>query len=120
EDRDALDAELVLRVAGRDRDVVEEAEAHRPAGLGMVPGWPDEREAAEAGGLHRRAGGEQRGAPARLGEDRVAVEPAGRGVADQRHVVLGVAAREVALERGASFLVIGEALEQHAEPLLVL
>ena len=36
DDRDALEAELALRRARRDRDVVEQAEAHRPVGQRVV------------------------------------------------------------------------------------
>jgi len=80
---------------------------------------PDEREAADAGRLHRRARREQRRPPARLREDRVGVEPAGLRVPDPRDERLGVAALEVALERRATLLVI-EALLQNAETALVL
>jgi hypothetical protein len=38
EDQDALGAGG-KRVSGRDGDVVEQAEAHRPVALGVVPGW---------------------------------------------------------------------------------
>ncbi len=31
----------ILRMAGGDRDDVEQAESHRPVGLGMMAGWPD-------------------------------------------------------------------------------
>ena len=38
DDRGALDAVLSLRMARGDRRVVEQAEAHRPRGLGVVAG----------------------------------------------------------------------------------
>ena len=38
DDGDALGAVLLLRVAGGDGDVVEQAEAHRPRGLGVMAG----------------------------------------------------------------------------------
>ena len=38
DDRHALDAVAVLRVARRDRRVVEQAEAHRPRRLGVMAG----------------------------------------------------------------------------------
>ena len=84
EDRDPPDAELGLRPARRDRDRVEEAEAHRAARLGVVPGRPREREAAAARRLDRRAGGEQRRLEGRRGADRVGVEPARRARARAR------------------------------------
>src|SRR5262249_58626997 len=40
DDRDALGAVATLRMAGRDRCIVEQAEPHRPRGLGMVSGRP--------------------------------------------------------------------------------
>ncbi len=42
-DQDALPAPLLLRVARRDRDVVEEAESHRLAWAGVVSGRAHER-----------------------------------------------------------------------------
>ena len=41
DDRGALGAVLALGVARRDRGVVEQAEAHRPRGLGVVAGRAD-------------------------------------------------------------------------------
>ena len=96
DDRDPLEAELGLRRARRDRDVVEEAEAHRAVGGRVVAGRPHEREAAGADRLDRAAGGEQRRLVARLRRRRVAVEP-GRSVdaADPRDVLGGVAALDL-------------------------
>ena len=37
------------RMRRGDGDVVEEAEAHRPVALGVMPGRPDERQRARAG-----------------------------------------------------------------------
>ena len=48
EDRHPLEPMLRLRRAGRDRDVVEQAEAHRPVGRRVVARGPDEGEAADA------------------------------------------------------------------------
>ena len=59
DDRDALEPELGLRVARRDGDVVEEAEAHRPVGERVVAGRADEREAAAVDRLERDPGGER-------------------------------------------------------------
>src|SRR5438552_10860653 len=63
-----------LGVAGGDRDVVEEAEAHRAAGKGMVARWAHEREAAPLDGVDRTPRGQQRGLVARRRGDRVRVE----------------------------------------------
>ena len=65
--RGALGAVLALGVAGGDRGVVEQAETHRPRGLGVMAGWPHGDEGV--GGLarhhlidrmHRAAGGTHR------------------------------------------------------------
>ena len=115
EDRDAPEAELGLRPARGDRDRVEEAEAHRLPRPRVVPGRPHEREAAAPHRLDRRARGEQRRVVARLGADRVAVEPA----AERPHALderRRVAAQHVLLARGRA-LDVREALEQHGEPL---
>ena len=76
-----------------DRDVVEEAEAHRPVGGRVVPGRPHEREAAGARRLDRAAGGEQRRLEARL---RASVSPSSQvgrvDAADPGDVLGGMAA----------------------------
>ena len=64
----------VLGVPRRDRHVVDEAEAHRPPGECVVPGRPDEREAAAVDGLERDPGRERRRLPRRLRADGVGVE----------------------------------------------
>ena len=46
DDGDALEPELDLRVPGGDRDVAEDAEAHRRGLERVVPGWANQREAA--------------------------------------------------------------------------
>ena len=46
DDRDAPDAVVALQVAGGDRDVGEEAESHRPVGLGVVARRADGGEGA--------------------------------------------------------------------------
>ena len=61
-DRDALDAVRLERVRGADGDVVEEAEAHRPIALGVVPGRPDRAERTLALAPHHEVGGEHDGA----------------------------------------------------------
>ena len=55
EDRHALEPVGLLRVAGRDRDVVEQAEAHRPIDAGVVAGRAGQGEQAVGPvvGLHR-------------------------------------------------------------------
>ena len=55
-DRDSLRA-VSARVGGRDRDVVEQAEAHRAAALGMVAGRPHHREHRVHGRCGRPANG---------------------------------------------------------------
>ena len=45
EDEDPLGPELGNRQRRGDGDVVEEAEAHRPRGLGVMAGWPAGTEA---------------------------------------------------------------------------
>jgi hypothetical protein len=74
DDRDAADAVRLERARG-DRDVVEDAEAHRVALRRVVAGRPHEREAAAARGLDRCADGEERRLPRRLARRRVGVEP---------------------------------------------
>jgi hypothetical protein len=58
---DAADAVRLLGVTGRDRDVVEQAEAHRVRRRGVVPGRPDEAESRAIlplqYGIDRRATG---------------------------------------------------------------
>ena len=60
EDEDAPRAQLADRQLGGDRDVVEEAEAHRALGLGVMPGRADgaegDRGLAGQQGAHHRAG----------------------------------------------------------------
>ena len=67
DDRDAVDAVLLLGVARGDGDVVEQAEAHRPRGLGVMAGRArrDEGVRGAAGhhlvdGVHGAAGRAQR------------------------------------------------------------
>ena len=74
DDRDPREPELRLRVARRDRHVVEHAEAHRAVGEGVVAGRADQREAAAIDCLQGDPGREHGGLPGRLGRDRVVVE----------------------------------------------
>ena len=90
DDRRALGAVLALGVARRDRRIVEQAEAHRPRGLGMMAGRADGDEGVGrlAGHhlvdrVHRAAGAAQRG-----------LEAAGR------HRGVGVDLHQALLRRG--------------------
>ena len=58
DDRHAADAMLGLHVTGSDGDVVDETEAHRRPGPGVMPRRPHQGEGAGLGGLDRNAGGE--------------------------------------------------------------
>ena len=114
EDRDALEAELGLREAGGDGDVVEEAEAHGLAGECMVARRTHEREAAALDGLDRAAGGQQRRAVGRLRRRRVGREP--RRPVDGLHDVevrLRVAAEDLRLGRLARLRPLREGLVEH-------
>ena len=85
-----------LRVPRGDRDVVEQAEAHRPIGERVVPRWPHEREAAAVDRLERDPRRERRRVPRRLRADRVGVEVHGPvDGAEQRQVAGRVDAREL-------------------------
>jgi hypothetical protein len=88
-DGEALDAVVVLRVARRHGDVVEEAEAHGPIPLGVMPGGTGADERGPGAPLHhgvdRRdaaAGGQQRRRPGALRHAGVGIEPHGRPGAD--------------------------------------
>ena len=81
EDQDPLAAELADGVVGGQGDVVEQAEAHGPVGLGVVAGRPDQgqglgRLAADhgLGGAGRGAGREAGAGPGALVGGGVAVE----------------------------------------------
>src|SRR4051794_19430370 len=45
DNQDALDS-LSARMGGGDRDVVQQAKAHRLIGTGMMPRWPEQSHAA--------------------------------------------------------------------------
>src|SRR5438876_29778 len=75
DDRQSADAVRGLHVASSDRDVVDEAEAHRGSRPGVMARGPHHGEAA---GLRRLDCGpcrQQRRSPTRLRRDRVRVEP---------------------------------------------
>src|SRR5207248_894981 len=74
DDRHAPDPELGLGVPRSDRDVVEQAEAHRATGQRVVAGRADEPEADPLHGLERTTSREERRLPACLRGDRVRVE----------------------------------------------
>src|SRR5205085_7266390 len=65
DDRHAPDPELGLGLPRSDRDVVEQAEAHRATGQRVVAGRADEREAAPRDGPARATGREARAPPPR-------------------------------------------------------
>ena len=56
DDRDSADAVLGLHVTGGDRDVVDEAEAHRGPWPCVMPRRPHQGEGSGLGRLHRNAG----------------------------------------------------------------
>jgi hypothetical protein len=81
EDQQLVDAVLGLQRARRDRHVVEQAEAHRTRGLGVVPRRTHGREARahaaardRAGEVDRRAGREPRCEQALAADEGVLVE----------------------------------------------
>ena len=99
-------------------DVVEQAEAHRPVGEGMVAGRADEREAPALRRRDRRARREQRGLERRLRRRRVRVEP--RELvdrADSVDVPGGVAAQDGLLPRRLRFHEV-ERVEERSQPRL--
>ena len=73
-----------LRVANRDADVREDAEAHRALGLGVVPGRPHERVGVVDGAVEHGVGRHDR--PARGEHGDLVAEAAHRGA------VAGIAA----------------------------
>ena len=108
---------LASGCARRDRDVVEDAEAHRAIGQRMMAGRPHEREATAARRLDRRSGGERRSLEGRVGRDRVAVEPdALVDAADALHVLARVHEEELVLGRGPALAPHVLVVEQHPEP----
>jgi hypothetical protein len=117
DDRDPLQAELLLRVPRRDGDVVQEAEAHRAAGESVMPGRPDERESASVDGFERDPGRERRRPPGRLRGDGVRVELDGPVDSLQQLQVGGfVHANELLLRR----LPLDRLSVQHEQPVLPL
>ena len=86
EDQDALGPVRVARPPRRDRDVVEEAEAHGAIGLGVVAGRAQRGDAGARALAEQRvderrrpARGAQRRLPGPLEGDRVGVDPAAAG-----------------------------------------
>jgi hypothetical protein len=100
EDENLLHPELVRGQLGRDGDVVEQAEAHRPVGLGVVTCGT--RDAESRVRLARDELADHRAHPSRrverreigaLTDERVGVDlptPAGAQCLDRRYVRLGV------------------------------
>ena len=114
------DPELGLRVSGRDRDVVEEAEAHRPVRRRVVPRRPYEGEPVYADRFDRGACCEQRRLVGRIRGDRVRVdERRPDDSADELEQLRSVAAKDVLLG-GRLRLAELELLLQDAKPLLPL
>ena len=98
DDRHPLEPELLLRVARRDRDVVDEAEAHRAVGQRVVAGRPHEREPAAVDRFERDPGRQRRRFPRGLRADRVRVEvPGPVDRPQEREIWLGVNSRELLL-----------------------
>ena len=89
DDRHTADAVLRLHVTRSDGNVVDETEAHRSPGPGVMARRPHQGEGAGLGRLDRNAGGEQRGGPARLRDDGVGVPQARLGQGRQPVQVLG-------------------------------
>ena len=75
DDRDPVDPLPPLRVAGGDRDVVEDAEPHRLLGAGVMAGRADEREAVVDGGVGA--------VPSRTASQTASVLPAASSAASQ-------------------------------------
>ncbi len=81
DDRHALDPALALRPAGGDRDVVDEAEAHRRAALGVVARWAQQRERVVELAVEHRLDGAQQAAGGQQ-HRRVRARPGPRAVPD--------------------------------------
>ena len=121
DDRDALEAERALRGAGRDRDVVEEAEAHRPVLQGVMPGRAHERETAAERRLDRGARREHRRLVGRGRSDGVGGDPRAAGERlNAGEVLRGVAEEQLLLCCYTALDPIGEVLEEDGEPLAPL
>ena len=60
--RDAIEPVRFERVGNADRDAVEDAEAHRARGFGVVSGWPHHAERIVDRPGHYRIGGRDHGA----------------------------------------------------------
>ena len=120
DDRDPPDTELGLRVTGRDCDVVEEAEAHRPVRRRVVPRRPYQREPIAADRFDRGAGREHRRLVCRVRSNRVRVDERRPGdSADELEQLRTVASKDVLLG-GRLGLAELELLLQDAKPLLPL
>ena len=116
DDRDAVT--VGLRRPRRDRDVVEDTEAHRPSAERVMSGRADEREAACARRLDRSSGREQSGGRCRLADDRVGIEPT-HGV-DREHafyMFTRVTPKHFVHRRGSSLGPGRKRVEQRRQPL---
>ena len=120
-DRDALDAELGLGVAGGDRDVVEDAEPHRAALEGVMPRRSDEREALLLDRDQRAARGQPSRLPGRLVRVRVGEKPGlDLDRLDGLDVLGGMNALDRLSRRRPPFDESRERAEQPREPLGIL
>ena len=118
DDRHSLDAERILRVTGRDRNVVEDAEPHRVAAQRVVAGRPDQRKASGLDRRDRASCGQPRRFPGGRPGERVAVQPGlfvDRG--DRLDVCSVVGALDLLAARPHAFAPAAERLEEDREPL---
>ena len=113
--------ELALGEPRRHGDVVEEAEAHRPVGQGMVARRPPEGEAAALDRLDRRSGRKARQLVARRRANRVRIEIAGASArgdgCDGLDVVALVTGGQLVDRRAARNNLAGQGIEQRPDPL---
>ena len=116
DDGDALQTELVLRVAGGDRDVAEDAEAHRLRLERVVPWRSHEREPPDLHGSDRTACGEERRFARGRHPVRVRIEPhLGVDGLDRGDVAGRVDTADLLPRRGRSVHVLRKGVVQHAQ-----
>ncbi len=121
DDGDACDAELVLCVARGDRDVAEDAEAHRLRLEGMVPRRTHEREAAGLRCPDRAACGEERRFTRGRYSVRIRIEPhLGLDRLDLGDVSLRMDTADLLARGGRSVHVPRERVVQHSQATSVL
>ena len=121
DDRHALDPERALCRARGDRDVVEDAEAHRARRQRMVTRRSHERERTAQRGLYRGSGRDARSLEGRPARDRVGVEPLRLGDGSDPRDVLGrVHEQQLLLACRATLAPQVPVLEQRGQPLAPL